>query len=150
MSHQEADYEKVKVFRETYKDLESVYDMFPKLCGLSGTEYWALSMIHEGISTQHEICEHLSMSRQTLNSAFRQLKKRGLIYLETLDTNLREKQVYLTEVGKDFIEKEISHIHQLEEDVWNQLSQDEKRQMTQLLEKYKSLLFDAIENYNKQ
>ena len=70
------DYKDIKVFRDTYKELESIYEIFPKLCGLSSTEYWALSMIDEGISTQHGICEQLSISRQTVNSAFKQLKKR--------------------------------------------------------------------------
>ena len=56
-------------------------------------------MIYEGITTQHAICEQLSLSRQTINSAFKQLKKRDFIYLEAMDNNLREKQVYLTEKG---------------------------------------------------
>ena len=141
------DYQEVKIFRETYKDLESVYDMFPKLCGLSGTEYWALSMIHEGIFTQYGICEHLSLSRQTVNSAFRQLKKRGLIYLKTMDDNQRVKQVYLTEAGKKFVEEEISNMHRLEEDVWQMMSKDEREQLSKLLYKYKSLLSNAIQNY---
>ena len=89
MTQQRTDYRQVKTFRDTYKSLEGVYDMFPKLCGLSGTEYWALAMIEEGISTQYGICHHLSISRQTVNSAFRKLKKRGMIHLETMDENLK-------------------------------------------------------------
>ena len=143
-------YQKLKKFRDTYKDLESVYDMFPKLCGLAGTEFWALSMIYDGISTQHAICEHLSISRQTVNSAFRQLKKRGFIHLETMDTNLREKQVYLTEGGKEFVSQSICSMHKLEENVWKKMSEDEKEQIISLIGKYKSLLADEIEEYKKK
>ena len=111
MPGDKSDYEQLKEFRNTYKDLEGVYDTFPKLCGLSGAEYWALSMIYEGITTQHAICDQLSLSRQTINSAFKQLKKRGFIYLEAMDNNLREKQVYLTKEGIQFVEEQIGYIH---------------------------------------
>lgn len=143
------DDEEIKTFRNIYKDLESVYDEFPKICGLSGTEYWALSMIHEGIVTQHGICEQLSISRQTVNSAFKQLKKRGLIELKVKDDNLRVKQIYLTEAGQEFIEREITNIHQLEEKVWHDLEAEERKTLTKLLYKYKVLLADALNDYKE-
>lgn len=150
MSSDKADYDSLKEFRNTYKDLEGVYDTFPKLCGLSGAEYWALSMIYEGVSTQHDICEKLSLSRQTINSAFKQLKKRGFIYLKTMDDNLREKQVYLTKEGKGFVGKQISYIHRLEEKVWDTMSKEEKNQIIKLLSKYKTSLLDTLKNYKEE
>ena len=39
MASDKSDYDQVKTFRNIYKDLESVYDTFRKLCGLSGAEY---------------------------------------------------------------------------------------------------------------
>ena len=137
----------LKIFRNIYKELEEVYDIFPKLCGLSGTEYWALYMIYEGISTQYEICEHLSLSRQTVNSAFKQLKKIGFIRLETMYNNLRVKQVYLTDTGKKFVEKQIGNMHKLEENVWHMMSEEERIQIIKLLYKYKALLSEALQNY---
>lgn len=145
----ESDSGRLKVFRETYKDLEGIYDIFPKLCGLSGTEYWALSMINEGVTTQYGICQRLTLSRQTVNSAFRQLRKKGLIRLEAMDDNLRVKQVYLTESGKALIEKEISHMHELEGEVWQMLEEDEKEELIRLLCKYKTLLSQKLKDYQK-
>ena len=149
MSSDKSDYEQLKEFRNTYKDLESVYDSFPKLCGLSGAEYWALSMIYEGITTQHAICDQLSLSRQTINSAFKQLKKRGFIYLEAVDNNLREKQVYLTKKGITFVEEQIGYIHKLEEAVWDTMNKEEKNQIIKLLYKYKTSLSNALKNHEK-
>ena len=149
MPGDKSDYEQLKEFRNTYKDLEGVYDTFPKLCGLSGAEYWALSMIYEGITTQHAICDQLSLSRQTINSAFKQLKKRGFIYLEAMDNNLREKQVYLTKEGIQFVEEQIGYIHKLEEDVWDTMNKEEKTQIIKLLSKYKTLLSNALKNHEK-
>ena len=73
MNYSHSDDSTLKSFRETYKDLERVYDSFSKICGLSNTEYWALLMIYEGVATQHDISESLCLSRQTVNSAFRRL-----------------------------------------------------------------------------
>lgn len=145
----DSDGSKLKLFRETYKDLEGTYDIFPKLCGLSGTEYWALSMIDEGITTQYGICEHLTLSRQTVNSAFRQLRKKGLIRLEAMDDNLRVKQIYLTEEGKAFVEKELSRMHGLEKEVWQMLEEEEKDEIIRLLCKYKTLLAEKLKDYQK-
>lgn len=149
MSGDKSDYEQLKIFRNTYKDLEGFYDTFPKLCGLSGAEYWALSMIYEGITTQHAICEQLSLSRQTINSAFKQLKKRGFIYLEAMDNNLREKKVYLTEKGKKFVEEQLTYIHKLEENVWDKMDIDERNLLIKFLYKYKTLLAEVLKNYKE-
>lgn len=47
--------------------------------------------------TQREISEQLSLSRQTLNSAFKQLIKKGLIRLEPLENDQRSKRAILTD-----------------------------------------------------
>lgn len=65
-------------------ELDSVYSLFPKACGLSQAEYWSLLLVYEGVETQSEISDLLFLSRQTLNSAFKQLKKKGLVRLEPL------------------------------------------------------------------
>ena len=150
MATEKADYRQVKFFRDAYKDLESLYDRFPKMCGLAAAEYWALSMIYEGIATQHDICEQLSLSRQTVNSAFKQLRNRGFIRLEPMDGNLRVKQIYLTEAGTEFIEKEIRKMHRLEEEVWKTMLPEEQKHLTELLRKYGSRLSDALQQQYKE
>ena len=64
-------------FREATRELDSVYAAFPKACGLSEAEYWSLVAVYEGLETQSRISAQLYLSRQTLNSAFRQLRARG-------------------------------------------------------------------------
>lgn len=143
-------YGELSVFRNIYMDLENVYDQFPKICGLSGTEFWALSMIEQGVDTQYAICEQLCISRQTVNSAFKQLKKREFIELKALDDNLRVKKVYLTEDGREFVKKEISHMHSLEEMVWNEMEAEEQEKLTEYLYKYKLLLLNALNQYRDE
>ncbi len=134
-------------FRNVYNDLDSVYAVFPKICGLSGTEYWALVMIFEGVTTQRDICEQLSLSRQTVNSAFSQLTKKGLVCLKPVENNMRTKKVLLTIEGTRFVEKHIGIMHRLEESVWHMMEADERSQLVQLLHKYRDLMRDALENH---
>lgn len=139
----------LEMFRNVYNDLDSIYAVFPKICGLSGTEYWSMLMLYEGVSTQRDICEQLSLSRQTVNSAFRQLVKKGLIYLEPVENNLRTKQVFLTQEGITFVRKYVSAMHGLEEEVWHTMEVHERLELVRLLSKYKDLMRDALQTYQK-
>ena len=58
---------RLETFREVSMEFDAVYGMLAKSCGLSGTEYWALILIYEGVETQREISEQLSLSRRALN-----------------------------------------------------------------------------------
>lgn len=69
-------------FREATRELDSVYARFPKSCGLSEAEYWSLLFIYEGVAIQSRLSDMLFISRQTLNSAFKQLRQKGLVRLE--------------------------------------------------------------------
>lgn len=72
----------IEAYWEIYKDLDRIYTRFAKACGLSDGEYWTLVMIKEGCTTQKEIWEQLSVNKQTIHSAIKQLIKKGLIQLE--------------------------------------------------------------------
>lgn len=94
-----------------------MYSLFPKSCGLSEAEYWSLLLIYEGVETQSQISSQLYLSRQTLNSAFKQLWKKGLIRLAPYEENQRSKQASLTEEGRAFVETYVVQMHQMEERV---------------------------------
>lgn len=38
-------------------ELDNLYSVFPKSCGLSEAEYWSLLLIYEGIATQSQISD---------------------------------------------------------------------------------------------
>lgn len=134
----------LKFFRETLNDLESVYTQFSKNCGLSNAEYWCLILICEGAVTQRDISEQLSLSRQTINSAFKLLVKKGLVRLESVENNLRIKEACLTDKGKEIAEKCMDNVHNIEEKVWFTLDEGERRQLTSLIYKYKELIKETL------
>ena len=132
-------------FREETWELDDVYTLFPKSCGLSEVEYWSLLLIYEGAATQSQISEQLFVSRQTLNSAFKQLRKKGLIRLEPYEENQRSKRSLLTEEGRAFVEAHIMRMHRIEENAWKKLSSDEHNALISLTKKISCLIRSEME-----
>ena len=127
-------------FREATWELDDVYALFPKSCGLSEVEYWSLLLIYEGAATQSQISERLFVSRQTLNSAFKQLRKKGLIRLEPYEENQRSKRSLLTEEGRAFVEAHIMRMHRIEERAWAKLTGEERRLLPELTRRFSALV----------
>ena len=125
-------------------ELDNVYSMFPKSCGLSEAEYWSLLLIYEGIATQSQISDRLFLSRQTLNSAFKQLRKKGLVRLEPYEENQRSKQAFLTDIGRPFVEKNVIQMHQVEERAWQRMSKEEQAILTTLTRKFSRYIQEEL------
>lgn len=121
-------------------ELDNLYSVFPKSCGLSEAEYWSLLLIYEGIATQSQISDRLFLSRQTLNSAFKQLRKKGLVRLEPYEENQRSKQAFLTDAGRPFVEKYVIQMHQIEERAWQKMSKEDQAMLTALTRKFSDFI----------
>ncbi len=127
-------------FRQATMELDNVYSLFSKSCGLSEAEYWSLLFIYEGVATQTQISDRLFLSRQTLNSAFKQLRRKGLIWLEPYEENQRSKQAFLTDEGRIFVEKHVVQMHWVEERAWRRMSQEEQAALTKLTRKFSEFI----------
>lgn len=135
----------VEAFRIVSKEFDNVYSNLAKSCGLSDAEYWCLLMIRSGAATQAEISELLFLSRQTVNSAFKQLVKKGLVRLELVEHNQRTKQVILTPLGQRFMEQYIDRILEVERQAWQVMEEQERAALTCLTRKYCGLIQTALE-----
>ena len=127
-------------FREAIMELDNVYSLFAKACGLSDAEYWSLLLIYEGVATQSQISGQLFLSRQTLNSAFKQLQKKGFIRLEPCEENQRSKRAFLTDTGRPFVERHVVQMHQVEEKAWRKMEEQERAMFTKLTRKFSGLI----------
>lgn len=137
-------------FRDASMEFDSVYGLLARSCGLSGTEYWALVLIREGVVTQREISEQLSLSRQTLNSAFKLLIKKGLIRLEPLEHDQRSKRAILTQAGARYVETTIARTRCLEEQAWQALTEEDQAALIRLTRQYSAALRCALRSQETQ
>ncbi len=135
----------LKDFRETTRELDNLYSVFPKSFGLSEPEYWSLLLIYEGVVTQSRISRLLFLSRQTLNSAFKQLVKKQLIVLETFEDNQRTKRAVLTAKGSELAVKLAVRMHQAEKKAWENLEKEEQELLTRLTRKYADALGETLQ-----
>lgn len=133
-------------FREATMELDNIYSLFSKSCGLSDAEYWSLLLMYEGAATQSQISDQLFLSRQTLNSAFKQLRKKGLVRLEPYEENQRSKRAFLTDAGRVFVEKYIVQMHQVEEKAWGQMDEAEQAMLTTLTRKFSGLIQQELKS----
>ena len=135
---------RLETFRDASMEFDHVYGLLAKSCGLSETEYWALVLIHEGVETQREISEQLSLSRQTLNSAFKLLVKKGLIRLEPFENDQRSKRALLTEKGRNFVGTTIAWTRHMEEQAWRTLNKAEQTDLIRLIRQFSDALRQAL------
>lgn len=146
MKQDKTDTHTLKMFRETTMELDRLYSAFARSCGLSDPEFWSLLLIYEGYETQSQISEQLSLSRQTLNSAFKQLIKKGFVRLIPYEHNQRTKQAVLTESGEKYVEEHILTLHQMEEQAWRQMTSEERRMLVESSRKFTNLLKNIRDN----
>ena len=131
-------------FREASMEFDAVYSLLAKSCGLSYPEFWSLVLIQDGVRTQREISEQLSISRQTLNSAFKLLVRKGLVCLIPLERDQRSKQAVLTHQGERFVQARILPALSLEEQAWSLLTVKEQEALTQLTHKFSTTLLQLL------
>ena len=140
---------RLESFRNVSMEFDFVYGMLAKACGLSGTEYWALILICEGVGTQREISEKLSLSRQTLNSAFKLLIRKGLVRLEHFERDQRSKRAVLTEEGNRFVDTTIARTRRLEEQAWQTMTEGEQAALIRLTHQFSTALRQSLQAQNK-
>ena len=90
---------------------------------------------------QSEISRLTGISRQTINSAIRKLEKEQIVCLEPGQG--RNTIVCLTEAGKHFAEQKIGPLFAVENQIWNEWTEEEQRQYLKLTQKYR----DALKKY---
>lgn len=130
----------LEAYRAACKDMDDVYSLCSRYCGLPDAEYWTLLMIIEGAQSQRDISQLLHVSRQTINSACKQLMAKGLIHLEAIEGDQRAKRIVLTDAGRQFADERIGCIHRAEERVWAAMSAEEREALVGLMRKYNGLM----------
>lgn len=90
-----------------------------------------------------DIYKSTGISKQTINSAIRQLETKGILYLEMY--NGKQKKVMLTEKGKCFVEQTAARLFQAESDTFNDWTEEEISTYIGLMEKHEACFRRQIE-----
>lgn len=138
----------LKAFNKIYKEMDVVYHNYAKSCGLSDMAYWILYSMaeREEYFTQRDFCNDWFFAPQTVNSALKDLVKKGIICLESTAKNKKNKLIKPTEYGKEFIVDVIMPLIKAECESFENMSKEECTSMLYTTKKY---ITDLKSNVNK-
>lgn len=138
----------LKTYNRIYKESDIIYHKYAKACGLSDMAFWILYSVAESDEyfTQRDFCNDWFFAPQTVNSALKDLEKKGIIFLESLPDNKKNKLIKPTQRGEKFIESVILPLIKTECESFTALSKKECELMLSTTKKYISVLKDKVSN----
>lgn len=111
------------------KKVNEIYHRIAVQLNIPDSEMWTLFCIcdtPDKMHTQNFIAEEMGLPKQTINSAINRLLKEDFIYMEKLPLARNNKQILLTEKGKDFCETYIFPLVNAEKKAFSRFGEKEK------------------------
>lgn len=132
-------------YHSVEKETGELYTQIQKYSGLSDAEYWCMMTVRKGeCNYQHEIYSQMFMSKQTVNSALKQLAKKGYIEMLIPNDNQRIRQIVFTKAGDIFAKKHLDVMQKIEDKAWSILPPNEQRTLVNALSKMNQMLRQEI------
>ena len=135
------------VFNQVYKEMDEIYHLYAKQHGVSDTALWLMYSLYQSETayTQREFCSDWHYPPQTINSALKNFEKQGIIELQSIPDNQKNKLIVLTQKGKDWAENIISPLILAERRSFQGMKKEEREALLVLSKKYVDLLRSEIE-----
>lgn len=127
------------------EDIDSIYHQAALKLGVSDSALFILYMtyVSGGQCLLYDICKQSGISKQTINSAIRNLEKKGMIQLEK--QNGKSKIVCFTEEGKIYAKKTAARLFDAECSTFCDWTEEEIQTYLHLLEKHNASFRKQIE-----
>ena len=129
----------LKRFYLQWQKLNHVYEDYAKIHDLTYISMFILQLLDGEGTTQKELSDILYFPKQTVNKLILSFVKRGYAAMAENPKDRRSRLIVLTEKGKEFQQKVISHIEQAELQAFASLSEREQEVITNLWQKYTSI-----------
>ena len=132
----------LSIFNQLYKEVDEIYHIYAKRHGISDTALWLLYSLSENNAayTQRELCDEWHCPPQTINSALKNLERKGYIELKSIAENHKNKLIVLTKEGLKLTQNIISPLINAERSAFQSLSEDEREALLSLTKKYVDFL----------
>ena len=143
----------IVLYNQLIKEMDDLYRVYAKNCNLSETAFWILYCIREREEeafTQREICEYWFYTPQTVNSALKNMTEEGLLILRAEEGNRKNKRIYLTEKGKEIVEKIVVPLMDAERRALAAIGEQETEEFLRAMKKHTELFRGEIEELIRQ
>lgn len=127
---------KLGKFNALMNECGAFYHEIAVKCGMSDSGYEImrnLLIFGEGCS-QTKIYKNSYLNKQTVNSSVKQLVKKGFIQLKK--GKGRESEIYVTDQGREFIEKKVLPVEMAENEIFEEMTEAEYEALFGLTERY--------------
>ena len=137
----------ITLYNQLIKEMDDLYRVYAKNCNLSETAFWILYCIREREKeafTQREICDYW------LNSALKNMTEEGLLILRTEEDNRKNKRIYLTEKGKETVERIVVPLMDAERRALAAIGEQEAEIFLKTMKKHTEFFREEIEELTRQ
>lgn len=134
----------VQEINRLYKELNDMYHDISLKIGVSDSAFTILYIICElgDGCLQKDICYESFSNKQTINSSIRKLEQEGYLYLK--QGRGRDKNIYLTDFGRQFVQEKIQPVIDMEDGAFLSFTLQERRDFLRLYRKYVDHLRDGL------
>jgi len=136
-----------KIHRINYlnTEIEALYHRASWKLGLTDSASIVLYAIYDsgGSCLLSDIYKQSGVSKQTVNSALRNLEKKGILFLE--QHSGRTKKAALTDTGKEYVKKTVARLFEAETAAFESWTEEEMNAHIGFLEKYIDSFREQIE-----
>lgn len=92
---------------------------------ISNSEWYIMSKIYKKQPTIASVNRTVEISRQAIHKFIKQLSAKGLVEVESLENNKKEKRIGLTALGEECFEKNEALKSQLEDKIAEAISEEQ-------------------------
>ena len=123
---------------EQFQAMDRVYEEYAKSKGMTYLSLMVLQDIYQlgDGCIQKQISEDTHYPKQSINLVIKSFLQDGLVELRELPENRKNKQIFLTEKGRQYCEEVIVPLMQREEQAITQMGEDQSRELVRLIEVY--------------
>ena len=121
---------KLKEYNDIYRQMSDLYHDIAiklKLSDSAFTVFYTLAEM-DGCCLQKDICDLFYMSKQTVHSCIKKLEKDGYVFTQ----QGKDKHIYLTQKGQQFIEQNIIPIIEIEKSIFSELTPQQSDMLLEL------------------
>ena len=135
-------------FNHIMQGIEKFYEDYAKSVGLTYMSLTVLQILYhaENPVTQKEICTESHYNKQVVNTIIKNLHASGYVRFAEVLEDRRNKYVLFTESGKEYADKIMIPLGEMEDRALQVLSEEEREKMLSMLEQcYKGFISQKMD-----
>ena len=139
--------ERIDVINQRIKEMDALYHTAAIRSNISDGEVniWSALLTTTEEYSQQDLCEMLSLPKQTINSLIAGMVKKGYVVLEHIPGTRNRKVIHLTAEGRAYGEENVKWIFEAEKRAMENTDPEEVQACISMLEKYIQRLREEID-----